>query len=87
VRQVGIAFWDYLGSRLAISDQPIVQSLATLIRCGGRNAVKYLACCRLDRPNDLAMGRFHSLAQDQIDGRLPSASPARPGHDRVSDVD
>ena len=30
--KLGIAFWDYLGSRLAIPDQPIVPSLADLIR-------------------------------------------------------
>jgi hypothetical protein len=38
--KLGIAFWDYLGSRLAIPDQPIVPSLADLIRirCRGQPA-------------------------------------------------
>ncbi len=31
--KLGIAFWDYLGSRLAIPDYPTVPSLPDLIRC------------------------------------------------------
>ena len=33
--KLGIAFWDYLGSRLAIPDHPTVPYLADLIRCRG----------------------------------------------------
>jgi hypothetical protein len=36
--KLGVAFWDYLGSRLAIPDQPAVPSLADLIRCRGQPA-------------------------------------------------
>ena len=36
--KLGIAFWDYLGSRLAIPDNPMVPSLADLIRCRGQPA-------------------------------------------------
>ena len=36
--KLGIAFWDYLGSRLAIPDHPMVPSLADLIRCRGQPA-------------------------------------------------
>lgn len=36
--KLGVAFWDYLGSRLAIPDQPIVPSLANLIHCRGQPA-------------------------------------------------
>ena len=36
--KLGVAFWDYLGSRLAIPDQPTVPSLADLIRCRGQPA-------------------------------------------------
>jgi Transposase IS66 family len=36
--KLGVAFWDYLGSRLAIPDQPIVPSLAHLIHCRGQPA-------------------------------------------------
>jgi hypothetical protein len=35
---LGVAFWDHLGSRLAIPDQPAVPSLADLIRCRGQPA-------------------------------------------------
>ena len=31
--KLGVAFWDYLGSRLAIPNQPAVPGLADLIRC------------------------------------------------------
>ena len=34
----GIAFWDYLGSRLDIAGQAVVPSLAELVRCRGRPA-------------------------------------------------
>jgi hypothetical protein len=36
--KLGIAFWDYLGNRLAISGQPDVPPLADLIRCRGQPA-------------------------------------------------
>jgi hypothetical protein len=36
--KLGVAFWDYLGSRLTIPDQPIVPSLADLICCRGQPA-------------------------------------------------
>ena len=36
--KLGIAFWDYLGSRLAILNHPMVPSLADLIRCRGQPA-------------------------------------------------
>jgi transposase IS66 family protein len=36
--KLGVAFWNYLGSRLAIPDQPIVPRLAELIRCRGHPA-------------------------------------------------
>ena len=36
--KLGVAFWDYLGSRLAIADQPDVPSLPQLIRCRGQPA-------------------------------------------------
>ena len=36
--KMGIAFWDYLGSRLAIPGQPIVPSLADIIHCRGQPA-------------------------------------------------
>jgi hypothetical protein len=36
--KLGIAFWDYLGSRFGIAGQPAVPSLADLIRCRGRPA-------------------------------------------------
>ena len=32
----GIAFWDYLGSRLGVSGQPTVLPLPDLIRCRGQ---------------------------------------------------
>ena len=34
--KLGIAFWNYLGSRLAVPGQPIVPSLPDLIRCRGQ---------------------------------------------------
>ena len=34
----GIAFWNYLGSRLFVPDQPIVPALSELIRCRGQPA-------------------------------------------------
>jgi hypothetical protein len=34
--KLGIAFWDYLGSRLAVPDHSTVPSLADLIRCRGQ---------------------------------------------------
>jgi Transposase IS66 family len=36
--KLGVAFWDYLGSRLAIPGQPIVPDLACLIHCRGHPA-------------------------------------------------
>jgi hypothetical protein len=36
--KLGIAFWDYLGSRCRIAGQPAVPPLAGLIRCRGRPA-------------------------------------------------
>ena len=36
--KLGIAFWDYLGSRLGISGPPIVPPLTDLIRCRGQPA-------------------------------------------------
>ncbi len=36
--KLGIAFWDYLGSRFGIAGQPAVPPLADLIRCRGRPA-------------------------------------------------
>lgn len=36
--KLGVAFWDYLGSRLAIPGQPIVPNLAYLIHCRGHPA-------------------------------------------------
>ena len=36
--KLGIAFWNYLGSRLAVPDQPIVPPLPELIRCRGQPA-------------------------------------------------
>jgi hypothetical protein len=36
--KLGIAFWDYLGSRHLIPGQPSVPSLADLIRCRGQTA-------------------------------------------------
>ena len=37
-RRGGVAFWDYLGSRLRIPDQPIVPPLPGLVRCRGQPA-------------------------------------------------
>jgi hypothetical protein len=34
----GIAFWDYLGSRLGVPGQPIIPPLPQLVRCRGRPA-------------------------------------------------
>ena len=36
--KLGIAFWDYLGSRLGISGQPSVPPLPAMIRCRGQPA-------------------------------------------------
>jgi hypothetical protein len=36
--KLGIAFWDYLGSRLGVSGQPTVLPLPDLIRCRGQPA-------------------------------------------------
>ena len=36
--KLGIAFWDYLGSRLEMAGQAVVPPLAELIRCRGRPA-------------------------------------------------
>ena len=36
--KLGIAFWDYLGDRLAVPDHPDVPSPPDLIRCRGRPA-------------------------------------------------
>jgi hypothetical protein len=36
--KLGITFWSYLGSRLAVSDGPIVPSLSDLVRCRGQPA-------------------------------------------------
>ena len=36
--KLGIAFWNYLGSRLAIPDQPIIPALPDLIRCRSKPA-------------------------------------------------
>ena len=34
----GIAFWDYLGSRLSVPGQPLIPSLPHLVRCRGQPA-------------------------------------------------
>ena len=36
--KLGIAFWDYLGTRFGIAGHPAVPPLADLIRCRGRPA-------------------------------------------------
>jgi hypothetical protein len=36
--KLGIAFWDYLGARLAVTDHPTVPLLADLVRCRGQPA-------------------------------------------------
>ncbi|HXA25095.1 MAG TPA: transposase [Acetobacteraceae bacterium] len=36
--KLGIAFWDYLGSRLAIPQHPAIDRLADIIRCRGQPA-------------------------------------------------
>jgi hypothetical protein len=36
--KLGVAFWNYLGSRLAVPGGPIIPSLPDLIRCRGRPA-------------------------------------------------
>ena len=36
--KLGIAFWNYLGSRLSVPDQPIVPALPDLIRARGHPA-------------------------------------------------
>ena len=37
-RKLGIAFWDYLGARLAVPASPHVPNLADLVRCRGQPA-------------------------------------------------
>jgi Transposase IS66 family len=36
--KLGVAFWDYLGSRLGMAGQPAVPPLSDLIRCRGQPA-------------------------------------------------
>jgi hypothetical protein len=36
--KLGVAFWDYLGSRLRIPGQPVIPPLAELVRCRGQPA-------------------------------------------------
>ena len=36
--KLGVAFWDYLGSRIGIAGQPDVPPLPDLIRCRGQPA-------------------------------------------------
>src|SRR6195952_4333326 len=36
--KLGIAFWDYLGSRLRVPDQPLIPPLPQLVRCRGQPA-------------------------------------------------
>jgi len=36
--KLGVAFWDYLGSRLGISTAPAVPPLSDLIHCRGQPA-------------------------------------------------
>jgi hypothetical protein len=36
--KLGVAFWDYLGSRLGVPGQPLIPSLPELIRCRGQPA-------------------------------------------------
>ena len=36
--KLGVAFWDYLGSRLSVPGQPLIPSLPQLIRCRGQPA-------------------------------------------------
>ena len=36
--KLGVAFWDYLGSRLNVPGQPLIPPLAQLIRCRGQPA-------------------------------------------------
>jgi Transposase IS66 family len=36
--KLGITFWDYLGDRLSVPDQPIVPYLPDLVRCRGKTA-------------------------------------------------
>jgi hypothetical protein len=36
--KLGIAFWNYLGSRLSVPDQPIIPALPDLVRCRGQPA-------------------------------------------------
>jgi hypothetical protein len=40
-KKQGIAFWNYLGSRLFVPDQPVVPALSELIRCRGRLPITY----------------------------------------------
>jgi hypothetical protein len=34
----GVAFWNYLGSRLSVPDQPLIPALQDLVRCRGQPA-------------------------------------------------
>ena len=34
----GVAFWDYLGSRLGVPGQPLIPPLPQLVRCRGQPA-------------------------------------------------
>jgi len=36
--KLGVAFWDYLGSRLGVPGQPLIPPLPELIRCRGQPA-------------------------------------------------
>jgi hypothetical protein len=36
--KLGVTFWNYLGSRLSVPDQPIIPALADLVRSGGQPA-------------------------------------------------
>jgi len=36
--KLGIAFWNYLGSRLAVPGQPVIPPLPELVRCRGQPA-------------------------------------------------
>jgi Transposase IS66 family len=36
--KLGIAFWNYLGSRLSVPEQPIIPALPDLVRCRGQPA-------------------------------------------------
>jgi hypothetical protein len=36
--KLGVAFWDYLGSRLRVPGQRVIQPLSDLVRCRGQPA-------------------------------------------------